>query len=61
MECIAYKNTKKIMENFILTCLQLQMLITKINNKPYPSEVKTELIRELKKTSLQECNIKRET
>ena len=49
------------MENFILTCLQLQMLITKINNKPYPSEVKTELIRELKKTFLQECNIKRET
>ena len=49
------------MDNFILTCLQLQMLISKINNKPYPSEVKTELIRELKKTSSRECNVKRET
>jgi hypothetical protein len=49
------------METFILTCLQLQVLTTKINNKPFPSEVKTEIIRELKKTSLQECNIKRET
>jgi hypothetical protein len=49
------------MENFILTCLQVQMLITKINTKPFPSELKTELIRELKKTSPKECNIKRET
>jgi hypothetical protein len=49
------------METFILTCLQLQVLTTKINSKPFPSEVKTELIRELKKTSPQECNIKRET
>lgn len=49
------------MENFILTCLQLQILTSKINSKSFPSEVKTELIRELKKTSPQECNIKRET
>ena len=44
------------METLIMTCLQVQMLITKINNKPFPSEVKTELTRELEKTSIQECN-----
>ena len=49
------------METFILTCLQVQMITAKINNKPLSPEVKIELIRELEKSSSQECKMKRET
>lgn len=45
------------METVILTCLQVQLLIAKINSKSFLPEIKIELIRELKKTSPQECGI----
>jgi hypothetical protein len=45
------------METFILTCLQAQLIVTKINEGKLPEHVKNSLIWEIKQISPKECKL----
>ena len=45
------------MEALILTCLQAQLIVSRINAHPLPKQIRNDLIWELKQISPKECKV----
>ena len=45
------------METFILTCLQTQLIIGRINSNHLPNKIKNDLIWEIKQISPKKCKL----